>query len=234
MKKLTLPTLALLAITPCVQAHADVLADWTFETSDPSTAGPLSPEVGSGSALGFHSGSSTYSAPAGNGSSHSFSSTDWLTGDYLQFQVDASNYQDLSISWDQTSSNTGPRDFTLEYSTNGTDFTAFGTYEVLANATPNSPWSTQGTRNAAYTVTDDLSSIDDLDGASTVFFRLVDDDATAANGGAVGTGGTDRVDNVVISGTALAAPEPSSWALGVLAFGALAFAGLRRSRTTIG
>ena len=40
----------------------DLLAQWTFETTLPSTAGPFAPETGSGSATGLHAGSSTYAA----------------------------------------------------------------------------------------------------------------------------------------------------------------------------
>src|SRR4051812_39869141 len=69
------PLLASAALVAFVPAQADTLAQWTFETSVPTTAGPLAPEVGSGSALAFHIGASTYSNPVGNGSNESFSST---------------------------------------------------------------------------------------------------------------------------------------------------------------
>ena len=68
-------------------ADPTVVADWTFETSMPATAGPFTAEIGAGSALGFHAGTTVYSTPAGNGSAHSFSSTAWSVGDYYQFQV---------------------------------------------------------------------------------------------------------------------------------------------------
>ena len=227
MKKPLLSAIAILALASSVQVHADTIAQWTFETSAPTTAGPLSPEAGSGSALG-HGTSLTYSSPAGNGSSHSFSAANWSVGDYYQFQVSAANFSNIQLSFDQTSSNTGPRDFKLAYSTNGTTFFDVTTYSVLANASPNTPWASGTPRQAAYTFTDDLSSIDDLNGATTVYFRLIDTDTTSANGGAVGTGGTDRVDNVLITGVA-AAPEPSSWALGALATLGFAFLRSRRS-----
>src|SRR5262249_39698724 len=111
-----------------------VIADWTFESTAPATAGPFAPEIGSGSALGHHAGSSTYSAPVGNGSSHSFSSTAWSVGDYYQFEVSSAGLSGLSVSWDQTSSNTGPRDFLFEYSTDGSSFTTLFDYSVPANA----------------------------------------------------------------------------------------------------
>ena len=115
------------------------IADWTFETSQPgltgSNAGPYSPEMGSGTATGHHASNSTvYSSPAGNGSSHSFSSTIWAVNDYYQFEVSTLGLGGINISYDQTSSGTGPGNFLLEYSTNGSTFTPFGSqYIVLDN-----------------------------------------------------------------------------------------------------
>ncbi len=182
-------------------ASAATIADWTFETSIPATAGPFSPEIGAGSATGIHPGGSTYSSPSGNGSLHSFSSNTWVVGDSYQFQVNTTGQQNIMLSFDQTSSNTGPRDFVLQYSTNGTSFTNFGSqYSVLANASPNVPWNNT-TVNPLYTFNYDLSSISALNNASAVYFRLADNSTISANGGAVASGGTDRVDNVIITGT---------------------------------
>ena len=206
-------------------AHADTVAQWTFESSAPTTAGPFAAEVGTGSATGSHSAASTYSAPAGNGSAHSFSSTAWSIGDYYQFSVSTLGLKDISLSWDQTSSNTGPKDFTLQYSTDGTHFSTVNSYSVLANgASPNAAWSSGGTRSAAYTFSDDLSSIAAINNVTNLFFRLVDADTTAANGGTVGSGGTDRVDNVLVT----ASPVPVPAALWLLGSGLFGFAGLRR------
>jgi hypothetical protein len=57
-------------------------------------------------------------------------------------------------------------------------------------------------KNSAYTFTEDLSSITALDNQTNVYFRLVQSDAVAANGGSIGTSGTDRVDNVIVAGDA--------------------------------
>src|SRR5262249_15573774 len=107
-------------------AMAGTIANWTFETSQPVTAGPVAPEAGVGSALGSHAGTSTYSSPAGNGSAHSFSSNVWAIGDYYQFQVSTVGQSQIGLVFDQTSSGTGPRDFKVAYSTNGTTFTDTG------------------------------------------------------------------------------------------------------------
>jgi hypothetical protein len=209
-----------------VVSSAAVIADWTFESTTPTSAGPVSPEVGAGGASGVHAGAAVFSSPAGNGSSHSYSSTVWAVGDSWQFAASATGFEDLSLTFDQTSSNTGPGNFQVEYSTDGVHFTNFGSpYTVLANATPNTPWSSGGADQSVYTVTEDLSSVSALDNAATVFFRLADSSTVAANGGVESSGGTDRVDNVIIQGTAVV-PEPAS--VGLMA--TLAIGGLVRRR----
>jgi hypothetical protein len=174
-------------------------AKWTFETSVPDIAGPHAPEQGAGSARGFHAEPSTYSNPSGNGSAESFSSTNWEIGDFYEFQISTEGYQDISISFDQTSSNTGPKDFGIFYSTTGVgDFTDTGLmYTVLANAAPNPTWSS-GSPHAEFSFAFDLSSISALDDQAAMFLRLVDLSTVSANGGVVQTGGTSRVDNFSI------------------------------------
>jgi hypothetical protein len=65
---------------------------------------------------------------------------------------------------------------------------------------------------AGFTHTFDLgSSIDD---SPTVYLRLTDADTTSIGGSTVGTGGTDRIDNVSVFTTPV--PEPSSAVFGIL------------------
>ena len=209
MKKLSFLIAFLLLLT--LQAlKADILGDWTFETSQPATAGPFNPEIGSGSASGFHAGAAVYSSPSGNGSLHSFSSTLWTVNDYYQFEVNTLGHSGVTLSFDQTSSNTGPGGYNLAYSTDGVNFTSFASYTVLANASPNITWNTT-VYNSAYTFNFDLSTVSALNNQSMVFFRLVDNSTGSASGGTVGTTGTDRVDNFVVS--AALVPEPASPAL---------------------
>ena len=206
-------------------AHADTIADWTFDSTAPATAGPFSPEVGAGAASGFHASTTTYSAPVGNGSAHSFSSNGWSVGDYYQFRVSTTNLQNVQLSWDQTGSTTGPKDFELQYSVNGTSFSDLLSYSILANSDPNA-WSSTGAPKAMFTFTQDLSSLSILDNQSNVYFRLVDRDTTALRGDTVASGGTDRVDNVIIT----ASPVPVPAAIWLLGSGLFGLAGLRRRR----
>jgi hypothetical protein len=221
MKKLLFSTLGLLVATSVVQAQT--IAQWTFETSVPATAGPFNPEVGSGSASGIHAGAAVYSSPAGNGSSHSFSANTWAVGDSWRFEVSTLNFNNVGLSWDQTSSGTGPRDFNLDYSlNNGATWTTVLSYSVLANGgAPNASWNAT-TSSSAYTFTPDLAGV--ADNQASVWFRLINTDTVSASGGTVGSGGTDRIDNVIV-----AVPEPTSLSL-MGGFGLLAWALNRRRK----
>jgi hypothetical protein len=202
MKKAIISCLALFASLALVQAQT--IAGWTFETSVPATAGPHAAEVGSGSALGFHnSGSTVYSNPVGNGSGESFSSNFWGVGDYYQFQVSTVGFSNIGLSWDQTRSSTGPADWELQFSTDGSTFSTGMAYSIGALS-----WSST-TPNPDSTFTLDMTAVTDLNNQPEVFFRIV------AASAAAGTGGTARVDNF----TVVQVPEPSTFALMALAGG---------------
>ena len=217
---------AIAAAAPSLGFAQTVLANWTFETSVPVTAGPFAAEGGlnaaSSFASGLHaSGSVAYSTPSGNGSAHSFSSNNWAVGDYYQFTTSTTGFSNISVVWDQVGSSTGPKNFDLRYSTDGTNFTTAGSYTVLS--TPS--WSA-GAAQTGETYTFDLSGVTSLNQAATVTFRLVDTSTTSIGNGTVATTGTDRVDNFSISSV----PEPATYAA---IFGGVALAGAfwrRRSR----
>ncbi len=201
-------------------AKADVIANWTFETSVPLTAGPHAAEFGIGSATGLHaSGSAAYSNPAGNGSVESFSSNFWAPGDYYQFSVSTVGLENIKFTWDQTGSNTGPRDFDLQYDA-GSGFSSVFSY-ILTNDAWNATYNPISTR------TFDFSAITATDNNATVLFRLTNIGTTAITGGTVATAGTGRVDNILIEGFAI--PEPTTAGLGLIGLAGMMMA--RRRRT---
>jgi len=213
-------------------AGAQIISQWTFETSAPTTAGPVSPEVGSGSALSTTGG--TFTSPVGDGSSKSWSSNGWDVGDYFQFQVSTATFSSIYLIWDQTGSNSGPRDFSLQYSTDGSSFTAFGTYSVIPNNSPNI-WGSSSYVSAAQ-VAFDLSSITAINNQTTVYFRLIDTSTVSTNGGTVAVAGSSRIDNFTVSQGFVSitpVPEPQEYAVCVAGLLGLVIFMMRRRRNAV-
>ncbi|HLP01787.1 MAG TPA: hypothetical protein VK163_07160 [Opitutaceae bacterium] len=193
-------------------AGAQVLATWTFESNTPAdlsnstTISGVAADFGAGTASGFHASAATdWTTPVGNGSANALSSNTWSVGDYYQFTVATLGYSGISVSWDQTGSNTGPASFALSYSINGTDFTNAYSYSVT-----NGSWSA----SSAVTTTSfafDFSGVEALNNQTAVQFRLTDLGTVAINGGTVAAGGTGRVDNFSVSAAAI--PETSTYAM---------------------
>jgi hypothetical protein len=208
-----------------LSAHAVTLVQWDFESvtapAASSTWSGVAASTGTGTASGVHAGTATWSTPAGNGSTKSFSGNTWAVNDYWQFAFSTVGYTGLAVSFDQTGSNTGPRDFAVAYSTNGSTFTTFASY-ALTNVT----WST-GTPASGSSFTFDLSSITALNNAATVYIRLVDTSTVSINAGTVAAGGTNRVDNFTI----LATPVPEAGTAAMLAAGLATLAFLLKRRT---
>ena len=173
-------------------ASANVISHWTFETSKPATAGPVDPEIGNGAATGVHASSSTtYSNPAGYASSESWSANHWAVDDYWQFQVSTLGFENLQVSYSQSGSGTGPRDFNFEYSTDGSTFTVFQSYQLSDADTWNSK-------------SFDLSSMPLFNNAATIYFRLANTSDINFSGSSIGTSGSDRIDNFLVTGTPVA------------------------------
>ena len=213
-------------------ASAQVLAQWTFETSTSTNniiGAGLSPasaqsgvnaDIGTGTGSAFHATAATvWSIPAGNGNPHAWSANMWSVGDYFQFSTSTVGFSGVKLSYDQVGSGTGPRDFNLQYSLDGSSFTTFASYSLNSAVTS---WSTV-TANPLSSFSFDLSSVTALNNAPNVYFRITDTSTTSINGGAVGTAGSGRVDNFTI-----AVPEPAAALL--TGFGLMAVLVIRRRR----
>jgi hypothetical protein len=205
-------------------ATAAVITQWTFE---PGTAGNppaatgtsitgISAATGTGTASGQHASAATvWDNPSGNGSVESMSSNNWAVNDYYQFQTSTTGSSLIGLSIDHTSSNTGPRDFKIQYSTTGVGtFIDTGVnYSVLPNAAPNPLWSNT-VPAPVHTYKFNLSGISALNNQANLFLRLVNTTTVSANGQTVATGGTSRVDNVTVLNNV---PEPAAILLATLA-----------------
>ena len=205
-------------------SHAATLVGWTFEGAAPenfiATVGgttgitqaalpAVAPEINAvgvnASLTALHANAARYYAGNGNGSATGFFSNAWSVGDYDQVAADLTGYDNYVVSLDVTGSNTGPRTFVAQYSTDGSTFTDFGTYDVpLVNGT-SANFST-ATFNPVFHFDLPLpAAVRDV-----TAFRLVDSTTTSVVGGTTGGSGTNRLDNLIITGNATAVPEPTS------------------------
>jgi hypothetical protein len=210
-------TVFMIVLVPGTLLGQSIIARWNFEGVTTNNTGSDAVVSGGsaqadsgaltvGSLFSAHhvSASTVWSNPAGNGSTKSVSSNNWTTtgtpADYFQFQFSTTNYSGIVVSWDQTGSNTGPRDFKVQYSTDGTSFTdATGSNSVYSIT--NDSWSTT-TNNPASTRTLNLSGVSSLNNQYMVYIRFLQNSTIAINGGAVATSGTGRIDNFAVSGFA--------------------------------
>jgi len=201
-------------------ANAAVLSQWTFETSVPTTAGPHVAETGVFAGNATSNSGGTLSNPAGNGSAESFSSNGWNAGEYYQFSTSTTGYKDITISFAQAASNTGPQNFQFQYSTDGINYLNFGSSYV--GPTPDFDGSAfKATNVLSY----NLTSITALNEKAAVGFRVAVVGSTAENDGTIASGGTFRIDDFTVNGNLV--PEPGSLAL--LGLGGLLIARRRRS-----
>lgn len=146
-------------------------------------------------------GTPAYSSPAGNGSARALSSNGWTNnpnnpflGDYYQAVVNTTGFTNIQLSFGQLSSGTGPKTFTVAYSTDGTTFTSNSATTITSSST--------------WTVTSlDLSSVTALANQSAVYFRLINNSTNSQGGGIVGTGGTSRIDDFLVAGTIAGPPQ---------------------------
>ena len=219
------------ATAVATSASAAIVAGWTITTAFPTGAGNVPTGVTytvgaaneglqtTGSELrSVHSlAAATYTSPAGNGSQYAFSSNNWSTGDFYEARLSTLGYSDISISWDQTRSSTGPATFELVMSTDGgANFTTLlASYTVLQSGGGGAPgtWSST-TYNPIYSLNQAAAAADNQ---ANVIFRFRSLATTAA-------AGSSRIDNVTI----YSGPVPAPGAIALL--GVAGLAGLRRRR----
>jgi len=224
-----LVALAVIGAT-CQTANAVVLAQWTFENF-PDPPGTLVPASGVVPEAGLYAASSAASVNTGgsvrtqlgNGSQNSYHSNGWNVGEAFVFKTVSTGYGGIKISWDQTGSSRGPRDFKVQYSTNGSSFFDIFTapsYTVLLNG-PSGTWNAT-TAHAAYSYSRDLSAILALYDQPMIFLRLINTSTAGISGGTVNADGASRVDNFNVTATAIPLPPAVFVFLGVAAFAGVA------------
>jgi MYXO-CTERM domain-containing protein len=212
MKSLVSLTAGAIAVALVSSADGAMIAGWSITTAFPTGTGNVPTgqtysvgaadqgEATAGTVLSsYHTlAAATYTSPAGNGSQYAFSSNNWSIGDYYEARVSTANFSNISVSWDQARSSTGPASFELIFSIDGgTSWTTVSAYTVLQSGGGGAPgtWSST-TYNSLYTSTQALAGAED---ASQLIIRFRSTVAGASTG-------SNRIDNVIISGDAVPAP----------------------------
>ncbi|MEX2317204.1 MAG: hypothetical protein WD669_08630 [Pirellulales bacterium] len=205
----TLAWLAAAAIAGASSAHASVIAEWTFETSQPllnnsATITGILPEVGVGIASGVHASSATdYSNPTGNGSNESFNSNNWAPDDYYQFSVSTLGLANITFAWDQTTSASGSSQrfkIQADFGSGLTDIlNPYFVRDDVWNSTTPDPDSIFGPISLGAAAADQ----------STILVRITGIFTGSPPPPPSGTSSV-RVDNVTISGDPVV-PEPATW-----------------------
>ena len=188
-------------------ASADVIAGWSMPTAVAASTTGATYDYGeansgaraSGSGLrGDHSNALTaWTSPAGNGSTYALSANAWNVGDYYQISLNTIGYSGVSVAWEQTRSSTGPAGFEAVLSVDGgTTFSSLGLYTV--NQVSWSATVPVTTSSFGY-----LASAADNSIGIIIRFKVV-------TAGTSTTTGTNRIDNIVVSGVI---PAPGAVAL---------------------
>lgn len=198
MKKYPLLLLSLVFLYPSVSWGQTTLVIWDFDSSSNVATGGTD---GSGLTPNnlaqtiIHNVGGTLSYTIVSGSNLAFSSNKWSLDLFDVFTVNTTNYTNLTLSFKVFSSATGPRDFKISYSTNG----ASGSFTDISGATFVSP-------NASWTsLSFGLPS--NCDQQADVAIRFTCTSAVAANGGAIGSTGSFKVDNLKVE-SSLISPLP--------------------------
>ena len=173
------------------------IASWTFPSSGAIATADPAPATSANNTsqiISFSNSSSSNVAPStvtGNpGSAATFSGV-WQTGNgnaYIQVNVNTTNFSTVTISSDQYSSATGPKDFKLQYKIG-----SGGTWTDVPNGATtagSAAWISSGTKTLPVT----------CNGQPDVAIRWLMNSTTSASGGVLGSAGTSRIDNIIIKG----------------------------------
>ncbi len=176
----------------------EVIAGWNFTVNDASNQVA---DAGNALNLGLSTISTnsggTVSWPAGPSSGiYSVSSNNWHDGadlEYWETSINTTGATNIKVSSRQYGSNTGPRDFKLQYRVGAAgDFTDVpGGVITVANS-----W---GSGDVV-----DLPLPSDADNQPVVYLRWIVTSTTSINGGTVASGGTSRISQVQIKGSVTA------------------------------
>jgi hypothetical protein len=199
--------------TPSLTAHAQTtIVNYTLGDD---TTGTLIPAIGSSiSAITWNSGGSEGYAKTFSSQGEALSVNSFELGEYYQITLDATGYDNITLgSFRANGGPSAPKSWEISYSTTGTagTFTGVSSYDIVS------------TTAIGATTIPGITLSSNANNNSSIVLRFTATSSTRVDGGAGLANGTARLDNITISGTLTAVPEPSTYAA---LMGALAFVGV--------
>ena len=171
---------------------AENLVGWTFPVSGTTLTADVTNANNSGKTISVSNGSIVSSGGAsGAGTDFSASTTAWTVANkYWEISVNTTGYKNIKVSSQQIASNTGPRDFKIQYKIG-----AGGTYTDVSGGT------ILVANNWTSGVVSNLALPEACDNQALVYVRWIPTSTIAVNGSAIAAGGTSRIDNIYIKGS---------------------------------
>jgi uncharacterized protein YdeI (BOF family) len=172
-----------------------MLASWDFDLKDDISHVGIDGNLNRKITVVGASAATSYVAGA---SGQAISTTGWdaTVDKYWTVSVTTANYSNILVSSKQYGSNTGPRDFKLQYSLNKTTWMDIPGASVIVKAS----WPSAATYYALPSAADNQQEL---------YIRWLNTSLTSVTGGATGSGGTDRIDDIIITGVPIpASPTP--------------------------
>ncbi|MDY0280524.1 MAG: endonuclease [Salinivirgaceae bacterium] len=164
------------------------------------------------------------SFPAGAGSGASVSSTSWDNGSNSKYWIidfSTLGYNSISFSSKQRSSNTGPKDFKVQYKLETSEW-----IDVLSSIV-----------TVANNFTDgqliDISLPQEVSDVNKVYLRWIMTSNTAVNGSAVALSGTSRMDDIVIRGMGFSSSVQHTLTINTIGEGSVTVGGVDYSTPII-
>ncbi|MCD8508781.1 MAG: discoidin domain-containing protein [Bacillus sp. (in: Bacteria)] len=164
------------------------LVSWNFDAENPVATGGIESNT-SQEIVTVGSAITGYVAGFGN-PSRAINSNGWdAEGDnYWLIEVETVGYKNITLSSRQFGSNTGPRDFQVQYSLdNKTWVDVEGAEVTVANN-----WNSG--------IVDNVLLPEEVENQEVVYVRWLNTSNVSINGGTVGSGGTNRMDDIFLTG----------------------------------
>jgi hypothetical protein len=172
------------------------LLNWHFEDSEKRA---LVPNGGSVTAYGndLGEGSLNLSGPAytswsigsGGSGTNAPGSNGWANGFWWQVSTTSKDFEDLYISSKQRGSSTGPRDFRIEYSIDGSNWTAVSGGDITVRD------------NFTSGVVNRLALPIECENQETLYLRWLVVSNTSVSDALIGITGTNRIDDILLEGS---------------------------------